>query len=436
MPTDPDIDAEIVADNVRAVGAIYAAYMLEELGVFRVLERIAELFRQGLLPLRPGRVAEALFRAARPGEGMSARDRAAFYAQVLGAPGGEGGGQPNREFLSLWMRFLVSVSMYVRQHGAAALMQPPTTTNAAVRAAARALAANASSHGGGVMQFAAQELNQQVQQMIKLLNEPELLQAFGARDGWQVIDRVSRDHLGGARDVVRYRTQASAGSRIFEWLADHGSALHDPAAAPGAVPNDDAQLVEAAEAWLAASAGGASESELPADAAPPDLRIFVHDLVAAVGLAVGKLSRGAASAGRGIAVLLHGPRRSGRTLAAHLLAHAMGLDVLRVDLAAVTSKYIGETEKNLDTLFDRAEKADAILFFDEADALFGRRSEVKDSHDRYANVEIDYLLQRIETYKGPVIVATDSQANIDAAFAQELWCGRHWRVVPFPRPRG
>ena len=121
--------------------------------------------------------------------------------------------------------------------------------------------------------------------------------------------------------------------------------------------------------------------------------------------------------------------RHGKTMAAQVLARDLGLDLFRIDLATVVSKYIGETEKNLDRIFGAAEGSNAILFFDEADALFGKRSEVKDAHDRYANIEVAYLLQKMEGYPGAVILATNFRQNIDDAFLRRLDF-----VVDFPFP--
>ena len=129
----------------------------------------------------------------------------------------------------------------------------------------------------------------------------------------------------------------------------------------------------------------------------------------------------------GASVLFAGDDDTGKTLAAEVVAGALGRPLHRVDLAAVVSKYIGETEKNLRRLFDAAEAGGAVLFLDEADALFGKRSEVKDSHDRYANIEVNYLLQRMEAYQGLAILATNAKANLDPAFLRRL---RY--VVEFP----
>ena len=113
------------------------------------------------------------------------------------------------------------------------------------------------------------------------------------------------------------------------------------------------------------------------------------------------------------------------------IARELGLDLYKIDLSAVVSKYIGETEKNLRRLFDAAEDGGAILFFDEADALFGKRSEVKDSHDRYANIEVNYLLQRMEGFRGVAILATNMKAALDAAFLRRL---RFLVTFRFPGP--
>ena len=126
------------------------------------------------------------------------------------------------------------------------------------------------------------------------------------------------------------------------------------------------------------------------------------------------------SRGLGINALFAGESGTGKTMAAEVIANHLKLDLYRIDLSAVVSKYIGETEKNLRRLFDAAEDGGAILFFDEADALFGRRSDVKDSHDRYANIEINYLLQRMESYGGLAILATNMKSALDAAFMRRL----------------
>ena len=133
--------------------------------------------------------------------------------------------------------------------------------------------------------------------------------------------------------------------------------------------------------------------------------------------------------GLGIAALFSGESGTGKTLAAEAIANEARLDVYRIDLASVVSKYIGETEKNLSRLFDAAEHSGAVLLFDEADALFGKRSEVKDSHDRYANIEVAYLLQRVEAYRGLAILTTNMKSALDRAFLRRI---RFLVQFPFP----
>jgi hypothetical protein len=133
----------------------------------------------------------------------------------------------------------------------------------------------------------------------------------------------------------------------------------------------------------------------------------------------------------GITALFAGVSGTGKTMAAEVLANELRLDLYRIDLASVVSKYIGETEKNLRRVFDAAEDGGAILLFDEADALFGKRSEVKDSHDRYANIEVSYLLQRMEAYRGLAILTTNLKSSLDSAFLRRL---RFVIQFPFPEP--
>ncbi len=132
----------------------------------------------------------------------------------------------------------------------------------------------------------------------------------------------------------------------------------------------------------------------------------------------------------GYRALFYGPPGTGKTLTATLLGKYTGKDVFRIDLSRVISKYIGETEKNLSKLFDKAEHKNWILFFDEADALFGKRTGIRDAHDKYANQEVAYLLQRVEAYNGLVILASNQRANIDEAFVR-----RFQSIIHFPLPR-
>jgi ATP-dependent 26S proteasome regulatory subunit len=133
--------------------------------------------------------------------------------------------------------------------------------------------------------------------------------------------------------------------------------------------------------------------------------------------------------GKGLKSLFAGGSGTGKTMAAGVIARELELDLYKIDLSGIVSKYIGETEKNLDRIFRAAQSSNAILFFDEADALFGKRSEVRDAHDRYANIEVAYLLQKIEDYEGVVILASNLSKNIDEAFSRRM----HY-VVEFPLP--
>ncbi|MGK7875664.1 MAG: ATP-binding protein [Xenococcaceae cyanobacterium] len=128
-------------------------------------------------------------------------------------------------------------------------------------------------------------------------------------------------------------------------------------------------------------------------------------------------------------MLFSGPPGTGKTMAAEVIAQDLQLDLYKIDLSQIVSKYIGETEKNLDRIFTAAASTNAILLFDEADALFGQRSEVKDARDRYANIEVGYLLQKMEEYRGIAILTTNLQSNMDKAFIRRLRF-----IVMFPPP--
>jgi SpoVK/Ycf46/Vps4 family AAA+-type ATPase len=132
---------------------------------------------------------------------------------------------------------------------------------------------------------------------------------------------------------------------------------------------------------------------------------------------------------RGLSALFTGPSGTGKTMAASIIARELGLELYRIDLSAVVSKYVGETEKNLGRVFDEAWRSNAVIFFDEADALFGKRSEVRDSHDRYANIEVNYLLQRMDSFEGIAILASNLAQNIDDAFQRRLQF-----MINFPFP--
>ena len=136
------------------------------------------------------------------------------------------------------------------------------------------------------------------------------------------------------------------------------------------------------------------------------------------------------SLGKGLNVLFYGPPGTGKTMAAEAIANELQLDLYKIDLSQVVSKYIGETEKNLGRIFDAAENANVVLLFDEADAILGKRSEVKDAHDRYANLEVAYLLQKMEEYEGISILTTNLRQNLDQAFTRRI---RFMVEFPFPK---
>jgi SpoVK/Ycf46/Vps4 family AAA+-type ATPase len=135
------------------------------------------------------------------------------------------------------------------------------------------------------------------------------------------------------------------------------------------------------------------------------------------------------TASTGVSSLFSGPPGTGKTLAAQIIANQLGIDLYRIDLSTVVSRYVGETEKNLERIFSEASESNAILFFDEADAIFGKRSEVKGAQDRFANIEVGYLLQRMESYDGVAILATNLIANLDEAFTRRLQF-----IINFPFP--
>ena len=216
-------------------------------------------------------------------------------------------------------------------------------------------------------------------------------------------------------------------------VADHArrtAALYDEGTVSPERVRDSARQLSRGKA-VRANAGAAVSLDdlmLPAAAVAEFTRLIdwarYRDQVAAMGALYGKGGKGT-----GICALFSGPPGTGKTLAAHVIADTLGMDLYQVDLSTIVDKYIGETEKNLEKAFAEAEATNAVLFFDEADALFGSRSEVKDSKDRYANQEIAYLLQRVERFDGIVVLASNLRGNIDAAFARRL----HF-MITFPDP--
>ncbi len=209
-------------------------------------------------------------------------------------------------------------------------------------------------------------------------------------------------------------TAGTAGSELEEILWDAGRSQ------ARARLDDLAERIESAAGW--------DDLVLPVDSMAPLYELtsqIRHRTTVYEQWGFGNSNR----RGLGVSALFAGPSGTGKTLAAEVLAHELRLDLYRIDLSGVVSKYIGETEKNLRRVFDAAEEGGAVLFFDEADALFGKRSEVKDSHDRYANIEVNYLLQRMEAYRGVAILATNLKGSLDSAFLRRIRF-----VVTFPVP--
>jgi hypothetical protein len=247
------------------------------------------------------------------------------------------------------------------------------------------------------------------------------------RQLWKEALGARADALAPALDALasQYRLDAHRIAAIAASATDEDpdrcvAALHRASRAEGAPMPGLAQRIDARAGWSDLVLPDPQRAALQQLAIHARHRLRVHH---DWGFA-GKSARGL-----GFATLFWGESGTGKTLAAEVLANELDLALYRIDLSAVVSKYIGETEKNLRKLFDTAEDAGAILLFDEADALFGKRSEVKDSHDRYANIEVSYLLQRMEAYSGLAILTTNHKAALDSAFQRRLRF-----VVHFPFP--
>lgn len=224
------VDDEIIKENLLAVQAIYFSCMLEETRIFQVVERIVELFRQGLLPLGRGTVGDYLFNYyKKTAERITENERRDLYLRAFGAPGGSAVGiEPNREFNELWLRFVSAVSSFARQQTVERLLRnatPMAVSQEQVRKAGRDLGANLSRNGYGIAHFAATDLQQSISEFKTNLSDNELRSAFGARDMWQVIDFVNVNYLGGPRNTHRYRTQSRAGAIIIRWIAERAQLL-------------------------------------------------------------------------------------------------------------------------------------------------------------------------------------------------------------------
>jgi predicted kinase len=221
----------------------------------------------------------------------------------------------------------------------------------------------------------------------------------------------------------------STGSPMPESIADWNLRPAEIAAAGRAAPAGEQAAIDVCRRILYQRPGELF-SPLPCPyvwddlVVPPDLRAHLGEIAAQARLTSAVYDDWGFARlcplGKGITALFAGPSGTGKTMAAQVLARDLGRDLYRVDLSGVVNKYIGETEKRLKQVFDACERSQTVLFFDEADALFGKRTEVKDAHDRFANIEIDYLLQRMEQFDGVAILATNRKSEIDSAFLRRI----------------
>jgi hypothetical protein len=277
---DEDVDVEIVTQNLHAVQGLHFAYMLEEAGMWRVVEKIVDLFRQRVLPLGRGNAGDYLYKYYKTtAERMTESERRDLYMGAFGAPGGNPNASLiNAEFTELWLRFVAAVSTFARQLTVEKLLRnavPMSVSQEQVRKSGRDLASNLSLHGYGIAYFAATELQTSIREFRDLLSDPEVKSSFGARDMWQVMDQVNVNYLGGAKNTNRYRTQARAGAIIIRWLANnHGrlvgaygtdvisvAAITNPQLRALGSPQPmvdptDWDLVQSCEAWNAQAALG------------------------------------------------------------------------------------------------------------------------------------------------------------------------------------
>ena len=281
---EDDVDIEIVKENLNAVQAIYFSYQLEEMRMYQVVERIVELFRQGLLPLSRGRVGDYLYKYyQKAAERITESERRDLYFRCFGAPGGNPNvGEPNRDFNELWLRFVSAVSSFARQLTVDRLLRtnvPMSVSQEQVRKAGRDLGANLSRNGYGIAYFAATEMQKSIIEFRDVLTDPDLRNVFGARDMWQVIEIVNSNYLGGPKNTHRFRTQSRAGAVIIRWIANHvqrlsnvsGEVLNtDEIANPAlralnadrkaTLDPSDWDLVQACEQWLAV--GGVQDASV------------------------------------------------------------------------------------------------------------------------------------------------------------------------------
>ena len=441
MLPDPDpsgrrnIEQDIVPDNISAVGTIYFAWQAEALRLFDVADRLVELTTRRQLAIGSGPAATLLMEYEFNPDRLSTLERQHLYARTFGAPGGAAvEGEINLDFNDLWLRFISSVAEFARQQSAVGALRPALLAQPNVRRAATALAANLSRHGSDSANVAAKQLHRTIEQLLQLLQAPEVSKALGVNSMWDLIDHINRQHLGGPVDIERARMLAKAGMHIMTWLAGHVADLQvtpGPAAGSAKTRLPDADLMATVDQWLkaggmqATAAGqGAQSVESPLATLP---FVQLPTLAAEVFEAVNRVDADARSRPGGVCVLFHGPGGAERTLAAQMLATRLARDLYRVDLSDAASHTSGETEKILARAFKKARETGAVLLLDEADALFGKRPDARDASDRSVNEAAGHLLQQIDAYGGLVLVATSSKPALDGAFLRRL---RH--MIDFP----
>jgi hypothetical protein len=430
-----DTEQAIVPDNIKAVGTIYFAWQIEALRLFDVADQLAELATRRQLPVGIGPAATLLMNYEFNPDRLSTDERRHLYARTFGATNRLAAeGEINRDFNDLWLSFVRSVVEFTRQQDTSGSPRPALLAQPTVRRAATALAANLSQHGSDSANVAAKRLHRTIEQVLHLLQAADVLKALDARTMSDAIDRINRQHLGGPVDIVRARTLAQNGMHVMTWLAAHAVDLRG---APGSAIADakprlpDADLIATVERWLEASGtpdSAADQSARPGEATSSTLPLDqLPTLAADVLEAVNRVEAEARSRRGGMCVLFHGPEGADRKLAAQMLATRLARDLYRVDLSAVMSKHMGEIERVLDRIFAQARAADAVLLFDEADTLFGKRSEARDAQDRYAEKAASELLQRIDAHGGLVILASNRRKALDDAFVR-----RQRHVIDFP----
>ncbi len=316
----PDLEAttafEVVASHCKLMGSFIFASAFEELKAFQVVDKLVEMSQRGDLALVKGPAGTQLYSYWREAPNrMSESERQGFYAMMLGLPTGQPGVKVNTEFQDLWLRFVSSVSTLIREARVDALIRsatPMAVNQQQVKKAARDLATNMSLHGYGMAFYAAADLQKQINDMIALLQDKELLSAFGSNDMWGVIDQVAQTELGGARNSSKYRMLATSGAIITSWIAQNTDRLRDPTSPMvdlGIVGNpptrprgqsavshpNDYDLINACEMWLADSAmdeGRIEQMSQPREAPnmtsrPIQIPSIARDLLDSAGLGMG-----------------------------------------------------------------------------------------------------------------------------------------------------